>query len=128
MIDVSKIYEVKTLSKELTAGGSNLECPFVGNDGYGKVLGFGVIVRTSGSDTTDGIKIGLRERGGSARTLLAPTPYEYLKPSDSVAFADKFVALGDVNGHGQDVVFNVELLSAKSANITFEFTVIYSKA
>lgn len=146
-MNVKDIYEVKNTTVSIAGGSSTVECVFRANNAYKNVLGFGAVVRevirtVSAGTTTErvetssrGLKIGAREKGGQSRTILAPTPYEYIKPSELQSFTERFVPCNEVSGKDIDLVFNVELDEPVAANtesvakeVQITFTVVYSKA
>lgn len=135
MIKSEEIYEVVNQTFRI-AGQIYGDCRFRGNIAYGKVLGFGVIIKslsgsspnfTVGGDYTGFAKIGARESGGGNRTLMAPVPYEYIKLSPQVQFSERFVELNGVDANSSDFVVNVEVPN-NTINVEVQVTVLYSKA
>lgn len=138
MIESKEIYEVRTDTIDLLASATNGELTFRGNVAYGKVLGVnvGIITYTEnagvktlgGAYTGSGIKVGIRESGGSNRTLIAPIPYNLIKHSEDVEFTKRFIELNEVKGYGNDLKITIDTADESSANVRITATVLYSKA
>lgn len=130
MIDGHEIYEVRTERVIIPQSQKYGEVKFRGNIAYGKVLGVNVYIENNntGEPFNGNVLVGVREVGGSNRTLLAPVPYRLIKHSDQVSFVERFIELSDVKGYGQDLGVSIDATAVSNVDLSVTVTVLYSKS
>lgn len=132
MLNTKEIYEIKTEKQIMAVNQNETTISLRGNQNMDKVLGVNILIWEN--DQATGLVpfvevsanplVSIQESTG--RVLIPLAPYQLLRASNEVAFAEKFVEFDGVKGHDQDINISVNTRGIDKA-VTVWATAVYSR-